>query len=182
MELSLLRKSNPLFCPPYRPSSLPRPHIVARFPLFLTSCLLPHDFQSSLSPTTLPLKQQYHMLPLQPCHLMPPSTNPPLLLTISFHFMPHVCLVSSNPSYTSHNASPSSLIALSHSVSPYPSFISLSTLTLSYPSTSHRLTLSFFFHVRHFSISNSHRQTLQTLISSPNHIPISHPISKPIPN
>ena len=93
MELSLLRKSTPLFCPPYRPSSLPRPRIVACSLLFLTSCLLLHDFQSSLSPTTLPLKQQYHMLPLPPCHLMPPSTNPPLLLTISFHFMPPVCLV-----------------------------------------------------------------------------------------
>ena len=110
MELSLLRKSDPLFCPSHRPPSLSRPRIITLSSHSSPLACFPPDFQSTLSPTTLPLKQQQNILPLPPYHLMPPPTNPPLPLTISFHPTPHVCLISPNSSYTTHNASPSSLI------------------------------------------------------------------------
>jgi len=110
MELSLLRKSDPLFCPSYRPPSLSRPRIITLSsrsspllvsPLISNQPLLPPPSHSNNNKISSP---SHHIT-----YCLHPPT-PPLPLTISFLSTPHVCLISPISSYTTHNASPSSLI------------------------------------------------------------------------
>ena len=146
---SLILKYKTFPCPPFRPHhrgaltqhhfthiSCPPRHLPnfpitqSPTPLPLTPCLRSHPF------ATLPINPSTH----QP---LPPSNHP------SPHYI-HIFLTLSNPSFTTHNTFPSTLIVMSHPVFPYPAFLSISTLTPSYPSTSHRLTLSLLSHDSHF--------------------------------
>ena len=99
------------------------------------------------------------LLPLDPppkYHINPFSNSPPTHTTSKLHPLPtiplnlsihqphphsnqhtppyiNISFTPSNPSFTTHNTSPSTLIAMSHPNSPYPALLSITTLNLSYP-------------------------------------------------
>ena len=72
------------FTGPYRCGAV----ISSSFPPFLTPCCSHPFLQATLSPTTLPLKQQQYNLPIPPHHSMPSPTNPPLPRTKLLHSTP----------------------------------------------------------------------------------------------
>ena len=141
---SLILKYNAFPCPPLGPHhrgaltqhhfthiSCPPRHLPnfpitqSPTPLPLTPCLRSHPF------ATLPINPSTHQ-PLPPSNRHTP------------YYIP-IFLILSNPSFTTHNTSPSTLIVVSHPASPYPPYFCISTLTLAYSLTSRPLELLLLF-------------------------------------
>ena len=76
----------------------------------LTACLFSPVFLKNLLTHSPPDHTPTNCSPHHTISLNASTHQPPLPLTISFHSTPHVCLISPNSSYTTHNTSPSSLI------------------------------------------------------------------------
>ena len=93
MELSFLRKSDPLFCPSHRPPSLSRPRIITLSSHSSPLACSPPDFQPTLSPTSLPLQitTKYPPTPTISPNASTHQPPPPSHHLIPFHTtrMPH---------------------------------------------------------------------------------------------